>query len=215
MLIAFLRVLAETTRVLKIVDELVTVVPELKGVLKLFNTFKNPTKLLNKEAMKLLRNLAPEQIKTMETYINKLNKISTFGDSFRKKLDEAVGFDTSKLINIEDVKISLSSSWLAWGMWLPEYKLDKGKSASNTRFGLLFLMPKEAEHTYLYPDIAENVWKAMVLSLGHAGTVGWNMGVFNRNRSASVSQKRFTTRTKRLKKYTNIRKTKLDISKWM
>lgn len=197
MFLILLRLLGEYKEIASVISSLYEAVPELKAMVELVGKFKNPTATLQKKLMVHLRKLTPDQIKQFQGYLQKLGKYTNFEKLFKDKVNDVYGSVlNAELMNLANIEISLGSSWLAFGIWIPEYKMP-GKSV----YGTLQWTTKSGYGPYSEPNISEATWKAMVLSPNHAGTVGWERGVFNARKKQSVINKRFEVKRRRIKKY--------------
>lgn len=197
----FLRTLAQYQEIFKVIGALYKEVPELEAIINIFTKVqKNPSQLARKKIYELLRKLTPEKIKSLQKRIGQLSKMPSFVDSFNKEVNDSDVFQKGRLIDISNIRIPLNSSWLAYGIFIPEYSTKADKEI-NSGHGSLEWATKDGYGPYYTPDVSFRAWDAMVLSMNHAGKVGWDYGVFNRDRRREQIVSRFNVRKKRIKRY--------------
>lgn len=197
MFLILLRLLGEYKQITAIISKIFEAVPELKEMIDLVNLFKNPSAVLHRKLTETLRRLTPDQIRQFQKYLNQLGKHTDFERMFKERVKESYGDKVdANLIDLSNIQISLGSSWLAFGIWVPKYCMP-GKSV----YGTLEWTTKSGYGPYSEPNVSEETWKAMVLSFNHAGTIGWERGVFNARKKASVIKKRFNVSKRRIRKY--------------
>lgn len=199
---AFLRVISEYYEVYKVMENILKTAPYLENIIKLFSKAKyNPSQIVKKRIFELLRKITPQQLKELQKHINELNKSDVINDSFKKYVKEYTGQDQQvQLTNINNIKIPLKSSWLAYGIFTPQFKTP-GDELINSAHGFLEWATRNGYGPYITPDISYKVWEAMVYSPNHAGKVGWDYGVFNRTRNKTFLNIRVNTEMKRFIKY--------------
>lgn len=183
-------------------DKILKTTPYLEKLIQLFNKAKfNPNQLVKQKMFEMLRRITPQQLKELQKHINELSKSDVINDSFKKYVKEYTGKDYQvQLTNINNIKIPLRSSWLAYGIFIPEYKTPTDEEI-NSAHGNLEWATKNGYGPYMTPDISYKVWEAMVYSPNHAGKVGWDYGVFNRIRSKSAIGNRILASEKRFLRY--------------
>lgn len=169
------RLLGSFKELSSIISAFIEEVPEIDALLKLFSYATRPSVTINKEIAKILKSLTPQKIQKVQGYLKKILSNGDFEKLFKQKIQEHYGsaVNASKL-DLANVRINLSSSWLSYGVWFPEYQLPSGEN-----YGTLSWATQSGYGPYDTPNISGSVWQAMVLSTNHAGTIGWKLGVFN------------------------------------
>jgi len=152
---------------------------------------------ITRQMTKYLTSLKPEQLnalsKQLEKTINtiefakvrqelmkftKNNPINNIKQAQIKEIHNRIAKNKQKIVekSLNKTLITLSSSWLSYGIWTFGYE-----SASDS-YGVLEWGTKTGQGPYLTPNISLSTWNDMVAAKGSdgtgAGSVGWKQGVF-------------------------------------